>query len=112
MSGVTHFLLLVRFDLCWELNRLRVNLAIASGLLCNLPVHPAVQMFDDPDLNRLPLVIAQGDLERFINPRRRRTARSGSRNRKRQPGTWINNPANPSADINSEIRSFALTHQI
>ena len=48
----------IGFDLHRKFNRLRINLAIASRFLRDLPVDPAIQVFNHSDFNSLRLVIS------------------------------------------------------
>ena len=61
------FALFVRFEVGPKLDRPRVGLPVVIGLFRAAPVHPAVEMSDDPDLDEFLFVIAQGDFEGFVN---------------------------------------------
>jgi hypothetical protein len=51
-----------------KLNRLRVGFDEWIGFFFDVPIAPPPQMLHHTNLYRLRLVIAQGDLEGFVNP--------------------------------------------
>src|SRR5512140_2362645 len=75
MDGIADGLFSIWFELDWKLDGLRIGLPKIAGLLFDLPVDPAVEVFDNANFHRFRLVIAQGDLKGFVDPRSRTSIR-------------------------------------
>ena len=60
--------LLVRLELDAELHFLRVGFQAGVGFFHDLPVHPAVEVLDDADFDRLLLVVADLDFKGLVAP--------------------------------------------
>ena len=68
MHGVRDGLFFVGLDRNAELNRLGVSFFVVGGVRGDLPVVPAIEVFDDTDFHGFFLTITNFYLEGFIHP--------------------------------------------
>src|SRR3979411_1217149 len=68
MRRVGDGFLLIRSEGHWKLDGLTVGFLENIGMNGNIPRNPAIKMFDDANVYRLFLVIAELDLKRLIQP--------------------------------------------